>query len=124
MPVLRASDTATTLTIEGEERQYYRIVTPGIDAAHDIDAIVLRRTLPGIGTKVRPTNVTAVVVFRFVHSTAPTTNPDIFAEIIVLHNGPHGGFDQLPLGFPTANAGYSLGNVYVNGVIQSIVTDE
>ena len=77
---------------------------------HRIDGVVLRKTLPGTDTKIRPTNTTAVLHIG--------TNINDTVEVILLQNGPKGGFSQLG----SMHVDSTITFASVNGVIEALIT--
>ena len=107
---------AQTLTIDGEGREFH-LLGSFDDVQFTVNYISLRRELPQNQVKVRPTNSTAVLVVEYVSNTVD----NVYDEIIVLHNGPQGGFTQLPLIIDARDANipadYQSINLYCNGVV-------
>ena len=83
--------------------------TINIPPGETVQGVVLARTIQN-GVKVRPTNVTAVISFD--------VSGDENYEVIVLQNGPKGGFTQSFL-MPTDAL-----RVTANEVIRAVVTDK
>ena len=109
---------AATTTINGEAYSTFTIPalptpvtgTPST-RGHIVTGVLLRRELENDNSvKVRPTNVTATI--GSVPATAGAGEPDV----IILHNGPAGGFNQ--------KVQLAPGTYAVNGVIQGILTEE
>ena len=80
-----------------------------IPPGETVQGVILNRTIQD-GVKVRPTNVTAVISFD--------VSGDENYEVIVLQNGPKGGFTQQFL-IPSDAL-----RVHANEVIRAVVTDK
>ena len=133
MPRLHAMD-GEVITINGKRTILYPIdAAAGANLSEVVDTIVLRRELPndsldisgsivenGNSVKIRPTNVTAVLYVEY----SGGSNPTQYDEIIMLQNGPKGGFNQIPVrldaevsNFP---GGHTMRRLLVNGVVDSV----
>ena len=140
MPRLQAGD-GLVRTVNGKQTILYPIdAAASNDLTERIRTIALRRELPnesidsngnivqniGNSVKIRPTNVTAVLYIEYTGGVDGDGNrvPDDYDEIILLQNGPKGGFSQLPALLDTQTDdfpnGHTTRRLLVNGVIESV----
>ena len=109
---------------------YYLGANADIDPVNrttlNIRGFELRRNLRQNDVKVRPTNTTATLLLQF--SDTANQLATVYTEVILLHNGPQGGYNILPFlisdnYFPPAVGGesYDLIRVFVNGVVGDVL---
>ena len=137
MAIHHVGAAATELTFEGETFELFRILEETlqphnglIQSSEVVSGVTLRREIQG-GVRVRPTNVTAVmyVVTWATGSSASNLIASRIDEVILLQNGPKGGFRQneFNLGVDVNQSTTGWGtpgthSVFCNGVIASVIT--
>ena len=140
MAIHHVGAAATELRFEGETFELFRVLEESlqphnglIQSAEVISGVTLRREIQG-GTRVRPTNVTAVlyVVTWGAGSSATDLIASRIDEVILLQNGPKGGFRQneFNMGVDVNQSTQGSGawgdpdthSVFCNEVIASILT--
>ena len=132
MPLRTRNNEASMVPIDGGAitREMYLVQDIGDDGGTPVQATVtgvgLRRTIQG-DVKVRPTNVTATLLLTVggtydATSRTFTTAPSTTHEIIILHNGPNGGFAQSDLRI--LEPGHAGIRVFVNEVVDTLFTLE
>ena len=140
MPRLQAMDGVVS-TVNGKQTILYPIDAAAPAALTEVvRTIALRRELPndsidsngaivenGNSIKIRPTNVTAVLYIEYTGGVDGDGNriPNDYDEIILLQNGPKGGFNQLPTQLDVSNTdqfpnGHTTRRLLVNGVVESV----
>ena len=141
MPRLQAGDGVVS-TVNGKQTILYPIDAAAPAALTEVvRTIALRRELPndsidpdtgaivsnGNSVKIRPTNVTAVLYIEYTGGVDGDGNriPNDYDEIILLQNGPKGGFNQLPAQLDVSNTdqfpnGHTTRRLLVNGVVESV----
>ena len=131
MPLRTRDENASMVPIDGGNvtREMYLVQNIGAGTptvAATVTGVGLRRTIQD-DVKVRPTNVTATLVLTVggtydATSRTFTTAPSSTHEIIMLHNGPSGGFAQNDLRI--LDAGHAGIRVFVNEVVDTLFTVE
>ena len=133
MPIRTRANVHTEVPIGGVTRNMYHIPDLGVSGSDQVAAtatgVGLRRTIQG-DVKVRPTNVTATLVFVIGGTFTPPSGdtPGSLSgnfethEVIILHNGPNGGFTQTQLRLLEEN--HTGINVFVNEVVDALYTIE
>ena len=135
MPIRTRANEHTVVPIGGVERNMYHIPNLGVDAdsmavGATATGVGLRRTIQDGEVRVRPTNVTATLVFVIGGAFTPPSGdtPGSISgnfethEVIMLHNGPSGGFTQFHLRL--LESGHTGINVFVNEVVDALYTLE
>ena len=100
---------SVTRVINGRETLLHALITAPT-ATELITGVALSRTVRGTDVKIRPTSVTANLIIE-----QPAGE---YTEIIMLQNGPKGGFVQ---------NGFQIGphvSVFVNGSVEAVITQD
>ena len=140
MAVRERLETPTTFTVhstdvshDGLEFELYAVGGGAFVASEHINGVSLRRSIMQNQVKVRPTNATAIAYLVTFHADSAAAEGERIAskvtEVILMQNGPKGGFVQTGIGFGAFdnNTG-TIGapgevHLFVNEIVDAVITN-